>query len=103
MGEEEDRLVNFNVREVHRRIWCYGSVGGVFLISTGAGGCRLSLKLGRFTAETNTLLPFYRRLLARKSGLNAWKEVSFSVRSEQTYPGLLNSSLVAVLTQLHGL
>jgi hypothetical protein len=81
--EEEDRLVNFNVREVHRRIWSYGGVGSVFLISTDAGRWRLSLKLGRFTPETNTLLPCYRRLLARKSGLNAWKEVSFSVQANR--------------------
>jgi len=42
--EEEDRLINFNMREVNRRIWGYGSVGGVLLISIGMGGWRLSLK-----------------------------------------------------------
>jgi len=36
--EEEDRLINFNMREVNRRIWGYGSVGGVLLISIGMGG-----------------------------------------------------------------
>ena len=44
MREEEGRLINFNLRAVNRRIWGYGSVGSVFLISTGTGGWRLSLK-----------------------------------------------------------
>ena len=35
MTEEEGRLINFNVREVNRRIWGFGCVGSVFLISTG--------------------------------------------------------------------
>jgi hypothetical protein len=73
----------FNVREVNRRKRGYGSVGGAFLISTGTGRWRLTLKLGRFPSETNTLLPFYRRLLTCKSGLNARKEVCFSIQSNR--------------------
>jgi hypothetical protein len=36
--EEEGRLIKFNVRDVKRRLWGYGGVGSVFLISTGTGG-----------------------------------------------------------------
>ena len=36
--EEEGRLINFNVRDLNRRMWGYGSLGSVFLISTGTGG-----------------------------------------------------------------